>query len=51
MKCGIAYCDEQATYQIEIRGFFKQFMCDRHSSAIGEAISPTYWYGRELLDK
>ena len=47
--CGIAYCNSIATYQVEIRGFFKQFMCDQHSESMADAVSPSYWYGKELL--
>ncbi len=49
MKCGIAYCSETATYQVEIQGFFKQYMCDKHSSSIADAVKPTYLYGLEEI--
>jgi hypothetical protein len=48
-KCGIAYCKENATQAIEIRGFFKQFMCDKHTQLLGDAIAPSYTYGVESL--
>lgn len=50
-KCGVAYCKDTATYQVEVAGFKKQYMCDKHTELLGKAIHPSYWYGRELLDK
>ena len=49
IKCGIAYCSYSATYQVEIEGFFKQYMCDRHTDLMSKVVHPSYWYGRELL--
>lgn len=49
--CNIAYCSALATWQVEIQGFFKQYMCDKHTQLLGDAISPSYWYGSELLSK
>lgn len=49
--CGIAYCSDSATYQVEIQGFFKQYMCDKHTDLMSKAVHPSYWYGRELLSK
>ena len=50
-KCGIAYCSALATWQVEIQGFKKQYMCDRHTELLGKAVHTDYWYGRELLSK
>ena len=48
-ECGIAYCSEIATYQVEIDGFFKQYMCDRHSEFTYRSTKPEYWFGMERI--
>ena len=49
--CGIAYCNHIAIYQVEIRGFFKQYMCEQHADSMADAVSPSYWYGREIINQ
>lgn len=47
MKCLL--CDEQASWSIEIRGLYKQYLCDRHIELLSPAIKDEYYYGREQL--
>ena len=42
-------CKDRATCSIEIRGLFKQYVCDRHFSLLSPAIKDEYYYGREQL--
>ena len=42
-------CKDRATCSIEIRGLFKQYLCDRHFALLSPAIKDEYYYGREQL--
>lgn len=43
-------CDEQSSWSLEIKGLFKQYLCDRHIEILAPAIKAEYYYGREQLD-
>lgn len=47
--CDVRYCDSKPTYQVEVAGFFKQYMCDKHAKLMSEAVKPTHFYGLETL--
>ena len=47
MKCLL--CVEPASWAIEIKGLFKQYLCDRHIDILAPAIRDEYWYGQEQL--
>lgn len=42
-------CTDWAVWQVEIKGLFKQYMCDKHMSILSDAIKDTHWYGREEI--
>lgn len=48
--CGIAYCWDTATYQVEVSGFAKQYMCKRHADLTYRSIKSDYFFGMEELD-
>lgn len=48
-KCYVHGCDSRIAWQIEIQGFFKQFMCDRHTDLFKRAVHPDYLLGIEEL--
>jgi hypothetical protein len=47
MKCLL--CVEPANWSLEIKGLFKQYLCDRHIDILSPAIKDEYYYGREEL--
>jgi len=49
MDCGIAYCNKQAVFQVEIQGFAKQYMCEHHTTFLYGATKESHWYGAERL--
>jgi len=42
-------CKDRATWAIEIKGLFKQYLCERHTAILSPAIKAEYYYGREQL--
>lgn len=48
-ECDVSYCVSKPKWQVEVHGFFKQFMCDKHAKLMQEAVKPTYLYGLEEL--
>ena len=47
MKC--LFCDTPATSVIELAGFFKQNICDRHATYLIKIVKPEYFYGLEEI--
>ena len=43
-------CDEQSSWSLEIKGLFKQYLCDRHIEILAPAIKDGYYHGTEKLD-
>ena len=46
-KCLV--CDDNASWSLEIKGLFKQYLCDNHIDILSKAIKDEYYYGREQL--
>lgn len=47
MKCLL--CDNKASWSLEIKGLFKQYLCERHIGPLSNVIKDEYYYGREQL--
>ena len=50
-ECCIAYCKEIATYQVEIKGFRKQYMCVKHMDLTYQSTRRSHWYGAEVINQ
>lgn len=48
--CDIRYCYTKPKWQVEIAGFFKQFMCDKHRDLLEKAINPKFLMGIEEIN-
>lgn len=48
-SCDVRYCESKPQWQVEIQGFFKQYMCEKHALLFSEAVKPSHFYGMEEL--